>query len=189
MATLWATPPPLEGDVVGLGDRPSLGRLAHLDRQESQIFGREKCSNVSHPLGVGTRRAYAVLARVARANPDAVLPDPDFPDAERVIGEKASGVAEVIRYCLAEVATEGPGWRALADRLDEAAALRGPLRALPDGAWVIGYDEKVVVHIAQAGAGFRSEQKHVKTQPNAVTSWRGAVWMLDSEGALSRLSE
>ncbi len=86
-----------------------------------QLFSAQACGNVARPLAPATRRAYARMIRIAARDPEAELQSPDFVD-HPPIREWMAGAARAIAVCRAEVPQAGPGWAALQERLERAAA-------------------------------------------------------------------
>jgi hypothetical protein len=80
------------------------------------------CFNVRRGVRPDTLRAYALLLRVARKNPDALLQSQDFNDLHPPIREYVGDWAGLIGNCIAHAPSVGPGWRALEARLEHTVA-------------------------------------------------------------------
>ena len=71
------------------------------------------CFNVTRPVTAQTRRTYGLLVRVAREDPDAVLPSEDAPELRRSIRQAVAARARVIDTCVARYPEADPSWAGL----------------------------------------------------------------------------
>ena len=83
------------------------------------------CFNVTRPVTPQTRRSYALLVRVAREDPDAVLPNGDAPDLSRPIRQAVAQRARVIDTCISRYPEADPGWGGLSRGMWAALADMG----------------------------------------------------------------
>jgi hypothetical protein len=71
------------------------------------------CFNVTRPVAPQTRRAYALLVRVAGDDPDAVLPSGDSSDQSPTVRQALAARARVIDTCITRYPEANPAWGAL----------------------------------------------------------------------------
>ena len=71
------------------------------------------CFTVTRPLSAATRRAHALLLRVAREHPDAVLPSEDLSDRRPSIRQVVAERARVIDTCISRYPEADRGWAGL----------------------------------------------------------------------------
>lgn len=90
--------------------------------EEGQLFSRQICGNLQHPLSPVTRHAYALMIKASAGNPNAELQSPDFTDYHPPIRTWLRGAAEAIAVCRRQVPVVGSGWRELQVRLQQAAS-------------------------------------------------------------------
>ncbi len=119
----------LAGCTIGGDDTP---RVPAAEREAIQSAFAERaqrlslpgtgCFNVTRPVTPQTRRTYALLLRVAREDPDAVLTNRDA-EPSRSIRQTVARRARVIDTCVARYPEADPSWAGLS---------RGMWRALAD---------------------------------------------------------
>ena len=71
------------------------------------------CFNVTRPVTPATRRAYGLLVRVAREDPDAVLVHRDAPEQSPTIRQTVAARARVIDTCVTRYPEGDPSWAGL----------------------------------------------------------------------------
>lgn len=89
---------------------------------EAQLVARQDCGGVSRPVSAGTRRAVALTIDVARKNPHALLPSPEFAGLEWRMSDYVADWAGVIEYCVGNGRRVHPSWRSLERSMDQAVA-------------------------------------------------------------------
>ena len=109
---------------VPAAQREAIARAFGHDAQRLWLQGTG-CFNVTRPVTPGTRRTYALLLRVARADPRAVLPSEDFPDLRPSVRQMVAERARVIDTCIARYPEADRGWAGLSRGIWAALAEMG----------------------------------------------------------------
>jgi hypothetical protein len=88
-------------------------RTAFATKAQRLVVQGTGCFNVTRPVTAQTRRTYGLLVRVAREDPDAVLPSEDAPELRRSIRQAVAARARVIDTCVARYPEADPSWAGL----------------------------------------------------------------------------
>jgi hypothetical protein len=94
---------------VPAAQRDAIDRAFAHDVQRLSLPGTG-CFNVTRPVTPQTRRTYALLVRVAREDPEAVIPNEDAPELTPTIRQGLAQRARVIDTCISRYPEADPGW-------------------------------------------------------------------------------